>query len=131
MDANSAYLGPANPAWATIVHEPQLRGLLTLASLVSERVYLSDVHLGNNRHFADSYAARRRDGLYAQFERFAKQGIVRLLLRDSSVRPKVDERFEVNNFSDVYRSWQEQDPQVGWIVPPGDQKIIQFLGDLD
>lgn len=113
------------------VREPRLRGLLTLASLVSERVYLSDVHLGDNKHFAKSYSARLPGGLYTQFEGLVKQGVVRLLLRDASIRPARDDSFTVNSFFDVYRSWQKQDVASGWIVPPGDEEIIRFLRDLD
>lgn len=113
------------------VREPRLRGLLTLASLVSERVYLSDVHLGDNKHFARSYSGDLPGGLYTQFEGLVKQGVVRLLLRDASVRPDRDESFPVNSFFDVYRSWQKQDVPAGWIVPPGDEEIIRFLKNLD
>ncbi len=128
---NSSYLGCAEPSWATAVPEPQLRGILTMASLMSETVYLSDVHLGDNDNFVRSFMRRRQLGLYTQMRELTKQGVVRLLLRDASVRPAVDSTFQVNSFMDVYRSWLAQDQDSAWIVPPGGEERQAFLQDID
>lgn len=131
ISPNSSYLGSAEPSWATAVPEPQLRGLLTLASLMSERVYLSDVHLGDNENFVTSYLRDRPLGLYAQLRALIQSGVVKLLLRNASVRPSVDSALEVNSFLDVYHNWLAQDQDSSWILPPQGDERIRFLTDLD
>ena len=128
----AAYLSCAEPSWAGAVSERQLRGLLTLAALLSERVYLSDVHVGDNVNFLGSYLAGSRFGLYHHVRSLAEAGVVGLLLRTESFRPHAAVRsVECDSFADVYRSWRIQDPAAAWIVPPDDEVRLRFLADVD
>lgn len=131
ITANSSYLGCAEPSWAAAVPEPQLRGLLTLASLMSENVYLSDVHVGDNKNFLTSFRRKKPLGLYAQLRQLTDHGVVKYLLRDASVRPQVGSSLAVNSFVDVYTNWLRQDDNNAWIMPPDGKDRSAFLGDLD
>ena len=109
--ATYSYLGCAEPSWADTVPERQLSGLLNLTCLLSERVYLSDVHLGDNANFYHSFLENRPNGLYSKLRSFTEMGFVQFLLRNMSYRPKATTPIiECASFSDVYRSWITQDP---------------------
>ena len=128
----TAYLSCAEPSWATAVSERQLRGILTLAALLSERVFLSDVHLGDNVNFLHSYLGASPLGLYRHLRSLTESGVVSVLLRTESVRPgTATPSFRCDSFADVYRSWRVQDPASAWIVPPDDEVRLRFMADID
>ena len=79
----------AEPAWASVIPERHMVGLLNVCCLFSPTVYLTDVHLGDNPVFLSSYTSGSQDGLYARVRELAKLGCIRLLLRDESVRAKI------------------------------------------
>lgn len=127
-----AYLSCAEPSWAAAVSERQLRGLLTLTALLSEHVFLTDVHLGDNANFLSSYLTGSPFGLYRHLQSLTECGVVSLLLRTESVRPHAaTPSFPCESFTDVYRSWREQDPAAAWIVPPDDDARLRFLSAID
>ncbi len=122
----------AEPSWVSAVGERQLGGLLSLGALLSNKVLVSDVHLGDNKHFLDAFRRRDSRGLYARFRAFVEAGAVEVLLRRESLRPGT--RFDVVEcacFSDVYRAWQLQDDEAAWIVPPGGPERQAFFEDVD
>jgi hypothetical protein len=103
-----------------------------LAALLSERIYLSDVHLGDNINFLNSYQSGSRFGLYRHVRSLAESGVVGLLLRTESLRPHAPvPSVACETFADVYRSWRVQDPDAAWIVPPDDEIRLRFLADVD
>ncbi len=130
-----SYLACAEPSWAKAVPENQLLGLLNLSCLLYERIYLSDVHLGDNRNFLDSFRRRRQGGLYSRLQALAGSGLVRFLLRDVSFRPQAEtsatRAITCDSFSDVYRSWIVQDPRAAWIYPDTSDERAQYFRDLD
>ncbi|XVS64346.1 hypothetical protein ACQPYE_39925 [Actinosynnema sp. CA-299493] len=127
-----SYLGCAEPSWATAVSARQLRGMLTLSALLSETVYISDVHIGDNANFLQSYLADSRLGLHRHVRSLSEAGIVRFLLRRESIRPDAKvSSFPCDNFADVYRSWRAQDPDTAWIIPPQDDLRLRFLQSID
>ena len=131
LTPNASYLGCAEPSWANSVPEAQLRGTLTLAALMSERVYLSDVHLGDNLNFFSSFLRNDDLGLYRQFRELTEAGVLRLLLRDASFRQGTGNTLPVNTFLDVYHNWIRQDASSAWIVPPGKTDRSAFLKKID
>jgi hypothetical protein len=128
----SAFLGCAEPSWAGSVSERQLIGLLNLSALFTSNVYLSDVHLGDNRNFLSSYRLGSSRGLYLHLRGLTEAGITRLLLRKYSYRPRAEpDRFPCSSFFDVYRSWLAQDDNAAWIVHPDTEGRDGFFEDLD
>ncbi|MGW7597072.1 hypothetical protein [Streptomyces antimycoticus] len=132
MENSTAYLSCAEPSWAATVSGRQLKGILTLSALLSEKVYLSDVHIGDNANFLDSYLRTSRYGLIQHVRGLAEAGMLDLLIRRDSVRPHSDTpRIACDTLVDVYQSWRAQDPDGAWILPPDDDVRLQFLSDVD
>ncbi len=141
-----AYLACAEPSWSKRVSAGQLSGLLTLSALLSERLYLSDVHLGDNPHLLASYSGRHTPDLYKRLQAFTESGLIGYLLRDETVRPRaVDAVVTCESFSDVYRSWLAADVPAHASIVPLRQSItrnrepsgeprserLRFFADLD
>jgi hypothetical protein len=126
------YLACAEPSWSSTVPASQLAGLLNLCCLFSPVTYLSDVQLGDNAAFLETYEARDPTGLYERVRVLAQLGFVRVLLRDASVRPNTDRpSIECESFSDVYASWIEQDPRAAWINAEVTELRGRYFKDLD
>ena len=130
--AGAGYIGSAEPSWAAVVSARQLAGLLNLSCLLSEKILLSDVHLGDNRHFVESFLRRNPSGLYSRIRGLAEAGCVQLLLRDRSIRPtKSPSGIDIDSFSDVYRSWMLTDPMAAWINQELGEGRLRYFHELD
>lgn len=131
-DSTRSYLACAEPSWAEAVPERQLSGLLNLSCLLSEHVYLTDVHLGDNANFFRSYLKHQPNGLYAKLRSLAEMGHVRFLLRKEFYRPSAATPIMIcNSFSDVYRTWIQNDPVEAWIYQVISGERAQYLEELD
>lgn len=122
----------AEPSWARVIPGRQLTGLLNLCCLFTPVVYLTDVHLGDNPEFFDSFVSGERNGLYARVKELVSLGCVRLLLRDATVRNRgVDSVVDCESFSDVYRAWVAHDVAVAGVVPGVTEDRQRYFADID
>lgn len=129
---NQSYLAAAEPSWAKRVSEWQLLGILNLSALLTPKVYLSDVHLGDNLHIFNSYSSKAPLSLYQQIVALTKAGVINVLLRDKTIRPQQDNaEFEISSFEDVYRSWRAMDPARAFINQDASDTRGDFFKSLD
>lgn len=126
------YLAAAEPSWAKRVTDWQLLGILNLSALLTPRVFLSDVHLGDNLHIFASHNRTSKSDLYSQIVALAQAGILIPLLRDRTVRPQYsDADVKVDSFEDVFQSWRKLDPQQAWINKDVSVARADFFRSLD
>lgn len=125
-----SYLAAAEPSWANRITEWQLLGVLNLSAILTPRVFLSDVHLGDNLHIFSSY--RGSGQLYRQIVELAQRGVVCPMLRDRTIRPQHSEaEIRVDSFEDVFRSWRQLDKRQAWINQDQSAVREEFFRALD
>lgn len=130
--AASSYMACAEPTWAKSIPEIQLLGLIKLSCLLTKTVYLSDVHLGDNMNFYNSFLKNESIGLYHQVMELMNNGIVKIALRNSTFRPNSKlQDYECDNFSDVYNSWLSTDKIDAWINKEIGEQRKKYFQSLD
>jgi hypothetical protein len=122
----------AEPSWANALATPQLIGLLHLWLAFCGVAYFSDVHLGDNVMFFDSFGHPQSNRLYRHTRELAERGLVKIMLRDASLRPSGQVPVvECESFSDVLKAWVTQDDESAWINPGVTRLRRAYFRDLD
>jgi hypothetical protein len=129
---NQSYMAAAEPSWAKRITDWQLLGILNLSALLTPKIFLSDVHLGDNPHVFNSYLNRSDSKLYGQIIGLCKAGLIYPLLRDRTIRPQHSNAdFTVGSFEDVYKSWRQLDPSQAFINQDTSDARLRFFKSLD
>ncbi len=128
----SAQVSALEPSWALRYSEAELRGLLVLAALFNERLFVHDTQVADHVTLLNSFV-RHHDAphtLYSLLRDLFREGIARLCLRSSFQLSDPESVVPIDNLSDVHARLAERS-SFGWVPQPGFAMRAKMLADLD
>lgn len=129
----STHFSPLEPSWAPFYSSQQLRGLLVLAALFNNRVYVHDTQLADNPHLIKSFQLQReqKNNLFDLLSDFLSHGIVKVCLREHFVTPTLSEPQRCESLAELVEYWKRYDVPAAWVVPPATLGRHELVKRLD
>ena len=129
----STQFAALEPSWHVNYRASELRGLLTLAALFNERVYINDTQLLDNPHVFQAYVFRRdrTTNLYRLLLDLVRLDIVRIALRDEMFIARSDVTHRCDSLSEVHEAWKRQELEDAWVIPPESDDRLSFVEELE
>jgi hypothetical protein len=129
---HSAQITALEPSWALRYREPELRGLLVLAALFNERLYVHDTQLADHVLLVSSYLRHKDDeqALYILLEDLIRSGIVRVSLRTSVYVANRGKEIPISSLNELQSVFRERSVS-GWVPPENFEARAKMLEALD
>jgi hypothetical protein len=121
------------PCWAGINDASQLQGLLALAALFNEYVYVNDSQVGDNPHLAASYRTKghKRHEFFDLFLDLVQENIVRVAIRDATRISAAAQDIPCETLSDVLDSWVLRGKEAARVSGPITQQTREMMHTID